>query len=99
MRKAGAAVVAPSDLDAASRTPEIEDIINARFIHPLSWRARSEEHTSELQSLMRSSYAVFCLKKKTIYQRTDDTQHTQTETHPTTQNSQMHNPYIAVIIQ
>src|SRR3546814_5186799 len=31
---------------------------------------RSEEHTSELQSLMRSSYAVFCLKKKT----TDRTQ-------------------------
>src|SRR3546814_1797782 len=30
---------------------------------------RSEEHTSELQSLMRISYAVFCLKKKTI-QRT-----------------------------
>src|SRR3546814_9163140 len=34
-------------------------------------RARSEEHTSELQSLMRISYAVFCLKKKkkkpTIY--------------------------------
>src|SRR3546814_8241224 len=28
-------------------------------------RARSEEHTSELQSLMRTSYAVFCLKKKT----------------------------------
>src|SRR3546814_3389695 len=30
--------------------------------HPM---ARSEEHTSELQSLMRISYAVFCLKKKT----------------------------------
>src|SRR3546814_2109417 len=32
-------------------------------------RARSEEHTSELQSLMRTSYAVFCLKKqrKPIY--------------------------------
>src|SRR3546814_3804203 len=32
-------------------------------------RARSEEHTSELQSLMRISYAVFCLKKKktTLY--------------------------------
>src|SRR3546814_3343069 len=31
----------------------------------LSWcRCRSEEHTSELQSLMRISYAVFCLKKK-----------------------------------
>src|SRR3546814_5389985 len=27
---------------------------------------RSEEHTSELQSLMRTSYAVFCLKKKTV---------------------------------
>src|SRR3546814_4953300 len=32
-------------------------ILNARFL-------RSEEHTSELQSLMRISYAVFCLKKK-----------------------------------
>src|SRR3546814_10132988 len=31
---------------------------------------RSEEHTSELQSLMRSSYAVFCLKKKTTKQNT-----------------------------
>src|SRR3546814_1283292 len=30
-------------------------------------RARSEEHTSELQSLMRISYAVFCLKKKIAY--------------------------------
>src|SRR3546814_9762261 len=29
--------------------------------------ARSEEHTSELQSLMRNSYAVFCLKKKIKY--------------------------------
>src|SRR3546814_2321997 len=28
------------------------------------WKRRSEEHTSELQSLMRISYAVFCLKKK-----------------------------------
>src|SRR3546814_9723963 len=30
----------------------------------LTWLERSEEHTSELQSLMRISYAVFCLKKK-----------------------------------
>src|SRR3546814_1887990 len=30
---------------------------------------RSEEHTSELQSLMRTSYAVFCLKKKTTYKQ------------------------------
>src|SRR3546814_1694842 len=33
---------------------------------PDSGRVRSEEHTSELQSLMRISYAVFCLKKKKI---------------------------------
>src|SRR3546814_1917859 len=32
--------------------------------HPLAPRLRSEEHTSELQSLMRISYAVFCLKNK-----------------------------------
>src|SRR3546814_7848832 len=32
--------------------------------------ARSEEHTSELQSLMRISYAVFCLKKKKNYNQT-----------------------------
>src|SRR3546814_9525524 len=31
---------------------------------------RSEEHTSELQSLMRSSYAVFCLKTKKTYRHT-----------------------------
>src|SRR3546814_9780089 len=41
-----------------------------------STRPRSEEHTSELQSLMRISYAVFCLKKKkkkktTIYTTTE----------------------------
>src|SRR3546814_4460800 len=37
---------------------------------PLQTRhhARSEEHTSELQSLMRNSYAVFCLKKKKYHQ-------------------------------
>src|SRR3546814_3170312 len=33
-----------------------------RLAHFIEWR--SEEHTSELQSLMRISYAVFCLKKK-----------------------------------
>src|SRR3546814_4751693 len=31
-----------------------------------TWEERSEEHTSELQSLMRISYAVFCLNKKII---------------------------------
>src|SRR3546814_4958517 len=39
---------------------------------------RSEEHTSELQSLMRISYAVFCLKKN----KTTDTQHTDTRDQP-----------------
>src|SRR3546814_388235 len=34
-------------------------------VRELENELRSEEHTSELQSLMRSSYAVFCLKKKT----------------------------------
>src|SRR3546814_7407152 len=33
------------------------------------FRVRSEEHTSELQSLMRISYAVFCLKKKITHKR------------------------------
>src|SRR3546814_10917554 len=42
------------DLVAVRRRPGIE----------LDGHARSEEHTSELQSLMRISYAVFCLKKK-----------------------------------
>src|SRR3546814_5954772 len=37
----------------------IDGVAHDRLMH------RSEEHTSELQSLMRISYAVFCLKKKT----------------------------------
>src|SRR3546814_10741010 len=40
-----------------------EDIIFDRNIFAVA-TGRSEEHTSELQSLMRISYAVFCLKKK-----------------------------------
>src|SRR3546814_6235271 len=38
-----------------------------------SGETRSEEHTSELQSLMRISYAVFCLKKKKIIKNTKNT--------------------------
>src|SRR3546814_10147466 len=37
-------------------------VINART--PTTWAVRSEEHKSELQSLIRTSYDVFCLKKK-----------------------------------
>src|SRR3546814_6055561 len=44
---------------------------------PHDFLTRSEEHTSELQSLMRISYAVFCLKKKkkteSMQNRTDET--------------------------
>src|SRR3546814_7826371 len=49
--------------DAATQFPTIY----ATAYGALVWRARmqrSEEHTSELQSLMRISYDVFCLKKK-----------------------------------
>src|SRR3546814_7865351 len=40
--------------------------VDAPFEQTLCIHQRSEEHTSELQSLMRISYAVFCLKKKSI---------------------------------
>src|SRR3546814_7130832 len=56
-------------------------ILYESFIHPLTILStlpsagRSEEHTSELQSLMRISYAVFCLKKKThTYNKPEDQQ-------------------------
>src|SRR3546814_4182420 len=38
--------------------------VTGKTVHYLHANGRSEEHTSELQSLMRISYAVFCLKKK-----------------------------------
>src|SRR3546814_9600880 len=52
----GRAVILAGGVDGA-RIPEGAH-------HPRHLR-RSEEHTSELQSLMRTSYAVFCMKKKT----------------------------------
>src|SRR3546814_10642867 len=43
-----------------------EPIVGKDLVGPVEEALnRSEEHTSELQSLMRNSYAVFCLKKKT----------------------------------
>src|SRR3546814_2854668 len=62
------------DPEALGEVHRIDDIAQ-RFRHFLAaveqesvtedlFRQRSEEHTSELQSLMRISYAVFCLKKK-----------------------------------
>src|SRR3546814_16804349 len=53
---------------AARETDQFElHAPRAQKVHPalpLAGVSRSEEHTSELQSLMRISYAVFCLKKK-----------------------------------
>src|SRR3546814_4135184 len=50
---------------AALNLPIIDDILAVRVAGEIKRRdGRSEEHTSELQSLMRISYAVFCLKKK-----------------------------------
>src|SRR3546814_7642781 len=43
-----------------------------RIARKKSFARRSEEHTSELQSLMRISYAVFCLKKKKKQQENND---------------------------
>src|SRR3546814_8877408 len=45
-------------------------------------RCRSEEHTSELQSLMRISYAVFCLKKTQPLRNSCFHQHHRTDHHP-----------------
>src|SRR3546814_2975918 len=54
------------------RKPEFRGFDRATADHPRQEhrRRRSEEHTSELQSLMRISYAVFCSKKKTTITKT-----------------------------
>src|SRR3546814_8953777 len=73
-REAGARIVALTvdynqrhrvELESAAR---LADFVGAaeHIVLPLDLRRRSEEHTSELQSLMRRSSAVFCLKKKKI---------------------------------
>src|SRR3546814_1853673 len=56
-------LIAPALLDRRPSGLRTSDIIFARYEPQIS--DRSEEHTSELQSLMRISYAVFCLKKNT----------------------------------
>src|SRR3546814_4633307 len=55
-----------SEIRASEEDLDILDLIAPEdVVVTLSPSGRSEEHTSELQSLMRLSYAVFCLKKKT----------------------------------
>src|SRR3546814_4778312 len=63
-------IVRTADIDAQNRVASTR-VADARIsytgkgdIARASRQGRSEEHTSELQSLMRISYAVFCLKKK-----------------------------------
>src|SRR3546814_10843638 len=57
-----------ADLEAGLREgrPRVDDIIRPPPLFGIGRLQRSEEHTSELQSLMRISYAVFFLKKKQI---------------------------------
>src|SRR3546814_6339086 len=50
-------------VEATGQVQEISPTVRKRTVI-VSGISRSEEHTSELQSLMRISYAVFCLKKK-----------------------------------
>src|SRR3546814_2541824 len=55
--------------DADDRPPRLQ-FVDAETIVQIAFEIeRSEEHTSELQSLMRISYAVFCLKKKKVMQK------------------------------
>src|SRR3546814_5183010 len=54
-------IVFSTVLDKKSIAPKLLTFVD----DPRMVNVRSEEHTSELQSLMRISYAVFCLKKKT----------------------------------
>src|SRR3546814_3535072 len=88
-RLVSASVSSPLDLiemvrcvEAMRRAPPNRALANACSRGRGRWRMRprerSEEHTSELQSLMRISYAVFCLKKKKT---------TNTNTHSTTQQT------------
>src|SRR3546814_1659497 len=65
----------PSPATAPRRHPPARSAGRCRVSLPIG---RSEEHTSELQSLMRISYAVFCLKKKKI-QTNNNTKHIHTE--------------------
>src|SRR3546814_2017817 len=57
---------------AAERKRKAQAVREDVVVEGLQDHPRSEEHTSELQSLMRISYAVFCLKKKTTKTKTDE---------------------------
>src|SRR3546814_5051447 len=54
-------------IEASEGQEKLEAALRALRFDPDRLETRSEEHTSELQSLMRISYAVFCLKKKNTH--------------------------------
>src|SRR3546814_6170929 len=68
---------------AALGRPQFEGSNPRRFVRD-PFDDRSEEHTSELQSLMRISYAVFCLKKKIITKKRANIHDTIQESHNNT---------------
>src|SRR3546814_9340964 len=70
------------------RVLQLQALLRELPVHPGSARVRSEEHTSELQSLMRISYAVFCLKKKKKTTKKSKLQQTNTRTTTTTKKKQ-----------
>src|SRR3546814_9271076 len=64
-RTAGTVLAPNLEFDARQRLADRRDTAaDQRIVGGKGGAMRSEEHTSELQSLMRISYAVFCLKKK-----------------------------------
>src|SRR3546814_6069410 len=77
--KMAASTSSPLSASIAS-LPSISTRSAVSPVTPLS-SSRSEEHTSELQSLMRISYAVFCLKKKTTERITSQLAHTTRTNH------------------
>src|SRR3546814_10808287 len=85
-RRAGCAVgaadrweAAPSVQRPGSRYRPQDAGDASRLAWDCQWR--SEEHTSELQSLMRISYAVFCLEKKTLQHMLTKSYHTREHNH------------------
>src|SRR3546814_7401706 len=59
---------------ATGQRPSLPARVGDLFDREEKYASRSEEHTSELQSLMRISYAVFCLKKKITTHHNNSTQ-------------------------
>src|SRR3546814_5492132 len=87
-----ASSIDPSSL--ASQPVGLPALSENIFLTTYAKRERSEEHTSELQSLMRISYAVFCLKKKNnkIYNNRVMTITSEHKIHENQNNKYLHKP-------